>query len=99
MDKVFPPEFRQLAKRPTTKAALFSEIAPIGPLDCRNCGGNGKMAIFIAIEGPFESPGCNPYGEKSIKFDGECYNGRGGYWLGNTFTFDCPVCHGTGKKQ
>lgn len=95
MDKVFPTEFKTLLRNPAVKKAFVSDVQPIGALDCRNCGGAEVMAIFIATKGPFQTPEA-PYKDETSHFD-ETAGRKGGWWVGKTYTFPCPVCLG-GKK-
>lgn len=84
-DKTFPPEFAGLIKAPTTKAAFFSEIQPMHPRDCKNCGGIGTMILYIATGGPFINvPG------------GIAHWANDRWWSGANIEKVCPVCKGTG---
>jgi hypothetical protein len=93
MDKVFPPEIKRFAR--TGKKVFISDVAPIGALDCPNCGGVESFALFVALRGPFQSPGTpgamegNHY--LTSHYD-ESLGVRGGWWVGITYTFPCPVC-------
>lgn len=81
------------ATAPNVKASIVSDLQPIGPHDCKNCGGADVMAIFIATSGPFQTPH-NPYSEETSHWDSAANGRRGGWWVGKTYTRPCPVCHG-----
>ena len=94
MDKVFPPEIKQYAA--SAIKAFISDVQPINKqLDCYNCGGAEIFALFCAIKGPFQSPGAPgmKQGEHYLTshFD-ETAGKKGGWWVGITYTFPCPVC-------
>jgi len=98
MKKQFPKEFAKLWSVPGVKAVFVSDITPINPFDCENCGGAGVMAIFIAKKGPFQAPG-SPYSanNETSHWDQSAIGGRGGWWVGETFTATCPTCNGQQK--
>lgn len=83
----YPPEFVELCKDPTLRAAFVSEIKPIHPRDCKNCGGVGTLVIFLAVNGPFPDP---PGPPAVIKFV------NGNWWSGKSLEATCPVCGGNG---
>jgi len=84
-NKQFPPEFNGLIKASNTKAAFFSDIQPMHPRDCKNCGGIGTMILFIATGGPFVNvPG------------GIAHYSGDRWWSGTNIEKACPVCKGTG---
>lgn len=92
MDKVFPPEIDILIKRIKPKAAFISENKPIGVNDCKNCGGMDMFYVFIATKGPFATPSSSFGGDVST-FD-PTIGKNGGWWVGKSFTYPCPVCKG-----
>ena len=86
--KTFPKDFTFRMKDPTTKAAFVSEIESPNPDLCQNCGGAGKMYIFIATGGPFKDvPGFGKVGHWH----------KDRWWVGKTFGGICPICNGFGK--
>ena len=102
----YPDELKQIARR--HKKAFVTVVDPISGNDCRNCGGVGRLSLFCAMEGPYQSPS-NPYRtipalndakqpiEHSLSnhFDDEL----GLWWSGTVYTFECPDCNGVGKKR
>lgn len=82
----FPVEFQEAWNRTDTKAAFVSEIKPMLPSECMNCGGLGFLATFVATEGPYKSP--SPKHKEISHFDGEHW------WVGETIAAECPVCKG-----
>jgi hypothetical protein len=90
MEIQFPKDFTFYFKAPETKACFVSEIAPITPVDCENCGGVGKIFIFVATGGPFrEAPGAGKVGHWH----------KDRWWVGGTHSGTCPVCKGLGRKE
>lgn len=69
----------------SVKAVFIGVLESPNPTDCRNCGGAGVMSMFLATEGPYNSPAA-PYSGKSSHW----YDGK--WWVGNTITAPCPVC-------
>lgn len=84
---VYPQYFKQLWNDNGIKAAFVSEVKPLQPSDCGNCGGSGKMITFVARGGPFNTPGGK----------GISHFANGKWWQGENFTALCPVCQGEGK--
>ena len=88
----FPSELKFYLKGAGVKAAWMSENKPISPRDCPNCGGLGVMSVFVATDGPYESP-ANPYaGSTEAPQSSHWDNGK--WWIGEAHTANCPVCHG-----
>ena len=100
MDKIFPKELKLYATHPSVKKSFISITEPTGALDCPNCGGTETFALFCAIKGPFQSPATPGAMEGEFyltsHFD-ETIGRKGGWWVGITYTFPCPVC--IGKEQ
>lgn len=93
-DKKFPKEMQFLASAPEVRKVFVADVQRTGVLDCENCGGVEVIAVFIATKGPFQAPAA-PYssdGETS-HFDADV-GSKGGWWVGKTYTFPCPVCIG-----
>ena len=96
-NKVFPPEIKRYISVPGVKAAFVSDISPVNPHDCTNCGGAQVFALFVATKGPFQAPAA-PYAKDGETSHFDPTAGKlGGWWVGKTFTFPCPVCLG-GQK-
>jgi len=85
----FPKIFKELWKAPDTRASFVSEIAPLNPHDCENCGGVGSLYTFIATKGPFNSPGM-------MTEVSHWHNDK--WWVGKHHSAPCPVCQGTGNN-
>lgn len=80
------------AKSPDVKMALILEF-PIESGGCENCGGTGFIALFLATNGPFESPGT--LGKFVSKFhDGKWWCAPSGNADFGTVSAPCPVCGG-----
>jgi hypothetical protein len=84
-DKIFPPEFDALIKAPSVRRAFVSEIISPNPSSCKNCGGLGSMAVYIATTGPLTN--CPDRSKLIVHF------AEDRFWLGKHYEFDCPVCH------
>lgn len=88
----YPTNFPFYFKDPSTKRAWISENKPIAPTDCENCGGLGMLSMFVATDGPFDTPP-NPYlGPPEEPLVSHWAEGR--WWLGHALTGVCPTCHG-----
>lgn len=86
MTKIFPPEFKQHLANTALKGAFISDIHPVHPRDCHNCGGVGTMVLFLATGGPFrEVP------------TGISHFSAGKWWVGKNVEEICPVCKGSGQ--
>lgn len=92
MQKQIPPNLLFKAKGIEVKLALLLEFEP-DPLGCENCGGKGFIAIFLATNGPFETPG-NPNKFVSKWHDGKWWCAPEGNTDYGTLTAPCPVCGG-----
>jgi hypothetical protein len=87
-----------LAKSPDVKLALFLEYER-DPRLCENCGGVGFLSMFLATNGPFDSPGSSKYVSKfhngkwwcAPAFEGENSTETMKY---GTVSAPCPVCKG-----
>lgn len=88
---IFPPEFKIVWKQAGIKAAFVSELRRVNPYECENCGGAGLMTTFIAADGPFSTPGTKN-GKAMHYHDGK-------WWVGNTYSANCPVCGGKGRIE
>ena len=87
MTKNFPQTMISAAS--LGKKSFLSDIASNNPADCRNCGGMGILILFVATDGPFNSP-ASPYrsdGKVSKWYDGK-------WWVGESHSFTCPECGG-----
>jgi hypothetical protein len=82
-----PQEFQAFMKLPTTKKASISAIAPVSQAVCQNCGGVGRMYIFIGVDGPFRTPSVQSVPKVCAFIDGR-------WWVGQHFSAVCPVCKG-----
>lgn len=91
MNKHFPQSMIEAAR--LGKLAFLSDIQPLRTGDCPNCGGMGNFYLFIAAEGPYREPG-NPY--RSDHKSSKWYDGK--WWVGDTHSFQCPDCKGSGEK-
>lgn len=92
MDKHFPYEMKLVIEQPTVKAAFISDIQPKLETDCPNCGGLGTLMVFLATEGPFQTPAA------AYRADGKCSKWNDNkWWVGNTYSFSCPDCGGLGS--
>lgn len=89
MSKAIPQMFQNMCNRGYVKAAFISDIQATNPYDCINCGGVGKLYLFVAAEGPYQSPSGN-LGKISKWFDSA-------WWIGENYVDICPVCKGSGK--
>lgn len=83
----FPREFTPMWKAAGVKAAFVTEAHPNKPSDCVNCGGIGTMTTFCATAGPFNVP-------PAPNHVGHFANGK--WWSGQNYSFNCPVCNGSG---
>lgn len=84
---IFPPEFKILFRQPEVRGAFVSGITTNHPGDCLNCGGVGKVFVFLATVGPVNNP---PVGV-AVHFAG------GKWWGGSTKGGICPACKGSGQ--
>ena len=91
MDKHFPYEMKLLIKQDTVKAAFLSNIESKLPNDCQNCGGFGVLVVFIATEGPYQSPAA-PY--RADNKTSHWHDDK--WWVGSSYSFPCPDCAGLG---
>jgi hypothetical protein len=91
--KTIPPEFKVATNTDNKdiKRAFFSDITSPNPYDCENCGGMGRMFVFIALQGPYNSP--------SSKLEEASHWSDDKWWIGHTHSALCPVCKGEGKKN
>lgn len=94
MDKIFPPEIKTLVSNRNVKEAFISVIEPVSPKDCQNCGGAEVFALFLATDGPYQSPGAPYRGDGKTSHWDETIKK---WWVGNTYTFPCPVCIREGR--
>lgn len=97
VNKVFPTELKAYSRNPLIKKVFVSDVEPTGALDCYNCGGIEVIAVFLALKGPFQSPGAPGMKEGEHYLTShwdETVIPKGGWWVGKTITFPCPVCLG-----
>ncbi len=89
---IFPFEMKLLWREPGVKRAWISDYQG-GPdlTGCSNCNGSGIFATFIAKAGPFQSP--------SSRFDDVSHWYNDAWWVGKTYVYPCPVCHGAPKPR
>lgn len=66
---------------------VFGRLLPFGAKVCVNCGGVGRFNLFIADEGPYQSP---------FPRTGKVAHWNNGWYLGKSTNFDCPLCSGLG---
>lgn len=81
-DIIMSMEMKSMLRDPATKAAFINEHESPNPAVCKNCGGIGYLYMFIATKGPFDSS--PPLGVA------HWHNNK--WWVGETFSFTCPVC-------
>jgi hypothetical protein len=81
----FPPEFKKHLATPNIKGAFVSNINPVHPRDCKNCGGVGTIMLFLATGGPFINVP-----------SGIAHWADGRWWKGKNFEEMCPDCKGNG---
>ena len=85
----YPFDLIGQAKAPDIKKAICLVVPPVHPNDCENCGGTGKMFVFLATVGPLRnSPG--------LGLSGKWFEDS--WWGGSTVEGTCPVCDGSGRK-
>ncbi len=89
-EKNFPRLMKDAASMPGVKKAFLLDFDGTNNGGCDNCGGMGYLYLFIATEGPFQSPGA-PYREDKSS---HWYDGK--WWIGTSSAFMCPNCHGLG---
>lgn len=87
MNKNFPLAMIEAAK--LSKISFLSDVQPISPNDCKNCGGMGYFFLFLATDGPFQSPSVH----KVNKWHNEAW------YVGETQSYKCPDCGGRGKVK
>ena len=95
---IYPQEFKALAKNLDVKKTFVSDIQHTNPRDCENCGGAEVMSIFLATKGPFQSPGAPNNRDETSHWD-STVGMKGGWWVGKTYTFPCPVCFGVKRVE
>ena len=76
----------------TSKHAFLLECTDPGPQNsCKNCDGLGYHAVFIATEGPYQTPSAPYRGDGKVS---KWHDNK--WWVGNTVCFTCPNCKGLG---
>lgn len=81
-----PPVLIEKSKSLQVKLALILENEHT-PGGCENCGGTGYIAIFLATNGPFESPGAPG------KYVSKWHNGA--WWCAPSGDVNFGTCHAT----
>jgi len=100
MDKIFPKEIKMFASQSKVKKAFISDTPKTNPNDCDHCGGAEVFALFCGLKGPFQTPAAPNQKEGEmylVSHWDETAGNKGGWWVGVTYTFPCPVCIG-GQK-
>jgi len=98
MVTMYPREFSMLAKNIDVKKTFVSDIQRINPKDCENCGGAEVMSIFLAMKGPFQAAATPNNRDETSHWDNAAGR-KGGWWVGKTYTFPCPVCLGVKRAE
>lgn len=73
---------------PTERKGPFGEALPMDAKWCVNCGGVGQFNLFIADEGPYQSP--------FHRHNKVAHWHEGVWYIGKSTNFDCPICKGLG---
>ncbi len=94
MDKHFPYDMKLLMNQDTVKAAFVSDITSKLPNDCKNCGGFGVLVVFIATEGPYNTPAAPYRGDNKTS---HWHDNK--WWVGSSYSFPCPDCKGFGQIE
>lgn len=93
----YTQEMKMKATDPLVKRVFVIEHRPEGLNDCLNCGGTGFLYLFLATEGPYQTPGA-AYSKVSKWFDGAWWCAPSNDNNYGTVSFKCPDCHGLGYK-
>ena len=91
MDIKIPKELIFHIKTPGIKAAMLSNIKSPNPGDCENCGGVGRLFVFIAAAGPLKSCPSGAGGKHHFQSDR--------WWTGEWFSGVCPECEGRSRED
>lgn len=94
MPKKFPPAMVAFTSDPMLKKVLLLEYIQAHKDDCDNCGGMGRLYVFAATEGPYQSPAAPYRGDGKVS---KWHDGK--WWVGATASFTCPVCGGLGYVE
>ena len=84
-----PHQLKELINGGGIKKAFITDPTGANGRNCLNCAGVGIMYLFLAHEGPYKSPSTD-LSKVSHFFDGA-------WWVGSSYSANCPVCHGQGQ--